>query len=84
MKFYRVKFTVVNASDVPERSIAYLFSPLKDKKDVSRYMFNVWGKRYPKGFFLRDIKEISEEDFSRENTANLQTMILSVISEEDN
>lgn len=83
MKFYRVKFTVVNASDVPERSITYLFSPLKDKKDVSRYMFNVWGKRYPKGFFLRDINEISEEDFSRENTANLQTMILSVISEED-
>lgn len=83
MKFYRVKFTIVNANDVPERSIAYLFSPLKDKKDVSRYMFNIFSKKYPKGFFLRDIEEISEEDFSRENTVNLQTMILSVVFEED-
>lgn len=83
MKFYRVKFTIVNINDVPERSIAYLFSPLKDKKDVSRYMFNIFSKKYPKGFFLRDIEEISEEDFSRENTVNLQTMILSVVFEED-
>lgn len=83
MKFYRVKFTIVNANDVPERSIAYLFSPLKDRKDVSRYMFNIFSKKYPKGFFLRDIEEISEEDFSRENTVNLQTMILSVVFEED-
>lgn len=84
MKFYRVKITIVNINNVPKRSIVYLFSPLKDKKDISRYMFNVFSKRYPKGFFLRDIEEISEEDFSKENTVNLQTMILSVVFEEKN
>lgn len=83
MKFYRVKFTIVNTNDVPERNIAYLFSPLKTTKDISRYMFNVWGKKYPKGFFLRDINEISLEEFSKENNANLQTMVLSTIEEEN-
>lgn len=83
MKFYRVKFTIVNANDVPERNIAYLFSPLKTTKDISRYMFNVWGKKYPKGFFLRDVNEISLEEFSKENNANLQTMILSIIEGEN-
>ena len=83
MKFYRVKFTIVNTNDVSERNIAYLFSPLKTTKDISRYMFNVWGKKYPKGFFLRDINEISLEEFSKENNANLQTMVLSTIEEEN-
>lgn len=82
MKFYRVKFNVVNANDIIEHSIAYLFSPLKNKKEISRYMFNVWAKRYPKGFILRDIEEISMETFIKENKENLHTMILSTIEED--
>lgn len=83
MKFYRVKFTAVNTNNIPKRNTAYLFSPLKTTKDISRYMFNVWGKKYSKGFFLRDINEISLEEFSKENGINLQTIVLSTIEEEN-
>lgn len=82
MKFYRVKFNVVNANDIIEHTIAYLFSPLKNEKEISRYMFNVWAKRYPKGFILRGIEEISLETFTEENKENLHTMILSTIEGE--
>lgn len=82
MKFYRVKFNVVIANDVVKHSIAYLFSPLSNEKEISRYMFNVWGKRYPKGFILRDISEISIETFAEENKENLYTMILATIEED--
>ena len=45
-------------------------------------MFNVWAKRYPKGFILFDIEEISLETFIKENKENLHTMVLSIIEED--
>lgn len=81
MKFYKVKFNVVNANDILKHTVAYLFSPLNSKKEISKYMFNVWAKRYPKGFILFDIEEISLETFIKENKENLHTMILSTIEE---
>lgn len=82
MKFYRVRYTSVDENQLATRRIMYLFSPLRSLMDISRYMFNVIKPRYPNGFFIRDITEISQEEFTKENTANLQTMVL-VMTEED-
>lgn len=82
MKFYRVKYTIVDQNNKFHKITVYLFSPLKSVDKVSRFVFNLWGRNYPDGFIVRDIAEISAETFAKENKENLQTMILSTIEED--
>lgn len=82
MKFYRVKYITVGWDKVFHENTIYLFSPLKTEKEVSRFVFNLWGRNYPNGFIVKDISEISLETFTEENKENLQTMVLSMIEED--
>lgn len=81
MKFYRVKYMAVDEDKIFHNNTVYLFSPLKTEKDISRFVFNFWGKHYPNGFIVKDIEEISLEQFTKENEENLHTMILSIFKE---
>lgn len=81
MKFYRVKYMAVDEDKIFHNNTVYLFSPLKTEKDISRFVFNFWGKHYPNGFIVKDIEEISQEQFAKENEENLHTMILTIIEE---
>lgn len=82
MKFYRVKYLGINADKIYHNYTVYLFTPLKTKTEVSRYVFNFWRKHYRNGFIVKDIAEISAETFAKENQSNLHTMTLSVIEED--
>lgn len=82
MKFYRVKYMTVDEDKIFHDNTVYLFSPLKTEKDISRFAFNFWGKYYPNGFIVKDIEEISLEQFTKENEENLHTMILSIFKED--
>lgn len=81
MKFYRVKYTIVDRNKKFHKITVYLFSPLESVDKISRFVFNLWGKN-SNGFIIRDIAEISAETFAKENKENLQTMILSTIEED--
>lgn len=78
MKFYRISYCVVTKNEVTKNKTVYLLSPLPTKKDISRYMFNTYAK-YHDAFIIKDISEISLEQFAEENKENLHTMILSII-----
>ena len=81
MKFYRVNYTFVN--EIPQyfHHTVYLFSPMQTLDEVRSYIFKYLKPVNAYGFFVKDISEISLEQFAEENKENLHTMILSAISE---
>lgn len=81
MKFYRVNYTFVN--EIPQYfdRIAYLFSPMQTVDEVRDYVFKYLKPENAYGFIVKDISEISQEQFAKENEENLHTMILAIIEE---
>lgn len=81
MKFYRVKYTFVNKIPQYFNRTTYLFSPMQTVDEVRDYVFKCLKPENAYGFIVKDISEISQEQFAKENEKNLHTMILSTIEE---
>lgn len=81
MKFYKVNYTFVNELLQYFHYTTYLFSPMPTLDEVRSYVFKCLKPANAYGFFVKDISEISLEQFAEENKENLHTMILSTISE---
>lgn len=81
MKFYRVNYTFVN--EIPQYfdRTAYLFSPIQTVDEVRNYVFKYLKPGNAYGFIVKDISEISQEQFAKENEENLHTMVLTIIEE---
>ena len=82
MKFYRVKYTLVNKIPQYFNRTTYLFSPMQTVDEVRDYVFKYLKPENAYGFIVKDISEISQEQFAKENEENLHTMILSTIEED--
>lgn len=81
MKFYRVKYTFVNKIPQYFNRTTYLFSPMQTVDEVRDYVFKYLKPENAYGFIVKDIEEISLEQFTKENEENLHTMILSIFKE---